>query len=64
MPDLPDFVVAHKRLRMRYAIGTYTFNRVKPTAGEDQIWNLASNLTALQNETPQQIITVVTRLLV
>lgn len=46
---------------MRYATGSFSFNKLRVNASDEGVHELATAIATLQNEPVRQIVTVVTR---
>ena len=51
----------NRRLLMRYATGTFSFNKIRTTASDEGVYQVARAFASLQNQPPRQIMTVVTQ---
>ena len=60
----PSFNEVGRRLVMRYAnpnTRTFSFSKVRVTASNEGLYNLAGAFASIQNEQPSKVSTIITR---
>ena len=59
---MPEFITTDLRLVLRYASGgSFSFNRLRADAADENVYKVASAIANLQSEKPDSVRVVVTK---